>query len=398
MVKLHQPTSRKRGRLGLSWQSLTLASMLLFSAFGGAIATKESKVDHTKVENAMDEKQPVKKFITSAYVYDHAGLTFSQRDAGHLDQMNYSFALIKDGKVSGAHWKSIKQFHAFIKANPHILPVLSVGGWGADGFSQAAFTQEGRRLFVDSSLELMEQYGFLGIDIDWEYPGSSAAGIASKPADKENFTLLLSDLRAGLNELTRKDGKERKLCIAVGGTVSATELIENLQVSELVDQINLMTYDMQASNLATHHTNLYPSGDVYDASVDTAVEAYVEAGIPREKIMIGCAFYGRVFSLKGTKGKGLYQPSRSPASNAYNYGKLQAVMAQGEYERHYDEEAQAPYLVKAGTFISYDDPDSIKAKAAYVREHELMGLMSWEYGGDPSGDLLSAMYEGLNQP
>jgi chitinase len=376
--------------------------MLLFSAFGGAVAAREHKVEKAKVEKAAEAKQPEKKFITSAYVFDRASLTFSQRDAANLDQLNFSFALIKEGKVSGAHWKSIKRFQAFIKDNPHILPVLSVGGWGADGFSQAASTEEGRKLFVESALELMEQYGFLGIDIDWEYPCSSAAGIASSPADKENFTLLLSALREGLDGLTQKDGKERKLCIAVGGSASATELIENRQVGDIVDEVNLMTYDLQASSLATHHTNLYPSGDGYDASVDTAVKAYVQAGIPKEKIMVGGAFYGRVFSLKtsktASKNQGLYQPSKKPASRTYNYGKLQAVMAQGEYERYYDEEAQAPYLFKSGTFISYDDPDSLKAKAAYVREHGLMGLMSWEYGGDPSGELLAAMHEGLNQP
>ena len=77
------------------------------------------------------------------------------------------------------------------------LEVLAIGGWGADGFSQAASTADGRARFVDSTLVLMERYGFLGVDIDWEYPGSSAAGIASSANDRKNFTLLLQALREG---------------------------------------------------------------------------------------------------------------------------------------------------------------------------------------------------------
>ena len=48
----------------------------------------------------------------------------------------------------------------------------------------------------------MNQYNLDGIDIDWEYPGSSAAGIKSRPEDRENFTLLLTALRDVLGEDT----------------------------------------------------------------------------------------------------------------------------------------------------------------------------------------------------
>ena len=81
-------------------------------------------------------------------------------------------------------------------------------------FSQAASTADGRARFVDSTLVLMERYGFLGVDIDWEYPGSSAAGIASSANDRKNFTLLLQALREGLDSLTAQDGKPRMLAVA----------------------------------------------------------------------------------------------------------------------------------------------------------------------------------------
>ena len=125
-----------------------------------------------------------------------------------------------------------------------LLPVVSVGGWGADGFSQAAATAEGRSLFVTSTLELMQQHGFLGVDIDWEYPCSDMAGIAASPDDRENFTLLMQELRQGLDRLTAQDGRKRLLACALGASPSLAENIDCKAIGHLTDQINLMTYDL----------------------------------------------------------------------------------------------------------------------------------------------------------
>ena len=100
------------------------------------------------------------------------------------------------------------------KANPE-RDVLSVGGWGADGFSQAARTKEGRERFAASALAIVKEYGLDGIDIDWEYPGTSLAGIASDRSDKENYTLLLAELRKTLDAY--REGM--LVTTAVGGDV-----------------------------------------------------------------------------------------------------------------------------------------------------------------------------------
>ncbi len=382
--------SPKRKRLSFAVWCLTLVSLFLFSAVGSQGEKKQGEAKTV----AKEERLPAPKLI-SAYVFDTKKLTFHQRDAANLDQMNYAFALIKDGRVCADNWKTISAFETFVANNPHIMPVMSVGGWEADGFSQAAATPQGRKLFVDSAVALMQQHGFLGIDIDWEYPCSSAAGIASCPEDKENFTLLLADLRAGLDQLTAVDGKKRLLCIAVGGVASMVNYIEAPAVGSIVDQVNIMTYDMQAQTTATHHINLYPSSPDYPNSADTAVQAYIKAGIPREKIMVGIGFYGRVFEVTGPKSQGLYQPSEGPANATYVYARIKDFLYDDDYVRYYDDVAKAPYLFDGETFISYDDPQSIDAKGSYVKDNGLMGLMCWQYSGDDSGELLHAMKESL---
>ncbi len=327
--------------------------------------------------------------ICAAYVFDSAGLILRDSDAEKLDQLNYSFALVVNGRVSGAHWRSIGTFTSYIAQHPHIRPVLSIGGWGADGFSQAAASEEGRRAFAESAVELMDKHGFLGVDIDWEYPGSAAAGIAASANDKANFTLLLGALREALNARTAADGKDRMLSIAVGG---ATELVGNIDcvsVSNAVDQINLMTYDLQNDTVTSHHTPLYTTSSRSPYSVDSAVTAYLAAGVPARKLMIGAAFYGRSWSFSGEAENPLFLPGKRGATKTYS--SLKGKLA----DARYDEKAEAAYLVDGSTFISFDSVRSIQAKGAYVESKGLMGMMTWQYSSDANGELLSAMRDSM---
>ena len=73
------------------------------------------------------------RYVTAAYVFDRGVMNLRDEDAQFIDQLNYSFALVKDGAVSGAHWSSIEQYKTYIARHPHILPVVSVGGWGCAG-------------------------------------------------------------------------------------------------------------------------------------------------------------------------------------------------------------------------------------------------------------------------
>ena len=372
---------RRKSRL---WQRTVVLVSLLWLGL-----TPETPLTPSASEN---QAQASSSARTAAYVFDRPNLTFSDRDAAHLDQLNFSFALIKDGKVSGDHWQKIDEYKAFIRRHPHIQPVVSVGGWGADGFSQAAATAEGRTKLVSSILALMQEHGFTGVDIDWEYPCSSAAGIASSPDDRQNFTLLMQELRTGLDALTARDGVPRLLATALGASEKMVDSIECASIGRIADQINLMTYDIQTPHVASHHTALYPS-EGYPYSADYAVKLFTEAGIPAEKIMVGCAFYGRVFQIEKEAENPLFKPALSDGYRSKNYTALLSLIPNAKF--FFDDTAKAPYLIADDAFITYDDPVSISHKGAYVIQNGLMGMMCWEYGGDESGELLRAMYESV---
>ncbi len=346
-----------------------------------------------------DTKERLSSMTVSAYVFDRGSLAFRDEDAKYMTQMNYSFALIEDGKVSGSHWNSIGAFKEYIRRNPHILPVMAVGGWGADGFSQASSTESGRTAFVESAAQLMQEHGFLGIDIDWEYPGSSVAGIESREDDPENLLLLLKALRSALDDLTAQDGVKRFISIAVGGSKQYADKLDCVAIGQLVDQVNVMTYDLRGFEKVTgHHTGLYPQqGDKAAISAAAAMEAFEQAGIPKEKLMMGAAFYGRAWrSVESSDNNGLGQKAGTSGNKTYGYGAIEAMATDGSYTRYWDENASAPYLFNGNTFISYEDEESITLKGAYAKENGLMGVMFWEYGQDTTGTLVKALYTAMN--
>lgn len=361
------------------WRSLAAASILWLGL--GTLNTP-SPLSVTEAVAAAPKR-------TAAYVYDKAGLTFYDRDAQNLDQLIFSFALIQNGEVSGSHWQNIGAYQAYISKHPHILPVLAIGGWGADGFSQAAATESGRDKFVKSTVKLMNKYGFLGVDIDWEYPGISTAGIASSPKDGDNFVLLLKALRAALDEQSAQDGKRRTLTVALGAAEDTVKRMDCKAVGEVVDQVNVMTYDLHTKRVASHHTALYASSPKYPASVDAAVRAFANAGIPKSKMMIGAAFYGRAFTLTEQSDAPVFSAAKDSGSKSLAYTKLLDKLETATIG--FDEQAKAPYAVSGSTFYTYDDPSSIRHKGAYVLQNGLMGMMCWEYGGDSTGELLDAM-------
>ena len=331
------------------------------------------------------------KFVTAAYVFDRGQMRLRDEDAQYMNQLNYSFALVKDGEVSGSHWSSIEAYKAYIARHPHILPVVSVGGWGAGGFSEAAATAQGRETFADTAIALMERHGFMGIDIDWEYPCSSEAEIASSPADKHNFTLLLQALRERLDALTAKDGKPRLLAAAVG---AAPELVENIEceaVGQIIDQLNLMTYDIQTRYVMSHATALFCPDARYPKCADTAVRVYAEAGIPREKMMVGCAAYARLFHAKDGKP----QVFGEAASAGFDTMAYKDLIVDPAWTHDFDAAAGAAWAYKGEWFASYDSAQSIAGKGAYVQANGLQGLMYWEYGNDFEGQIVGAMNKSL---
>lgn len=314
------------------------------------------------------------------------------QDALRLTHVNLAFGVIRDGLLSMQGLPRLKQQLPRLRQfNPSLRFILSIGGWTAGGFSLMARTEAGRRAFAASVERVMDEYALDGVDIDWEYPCSDAAGIDCDPSDKYNFTLLLQALRdvAG----------NRIVSIAAGGGAYFIRDTEMEKVAQILDYVQIMTYDLATGrSIAAHHTPLYAGdGCVPTANADTCVKMYEAAGVSREKLIIGAAFYSRIWHNVESDGGGLGGHADGAAGFGPEYTELKArYIDQNGFVRHWDEKARAPYLFNGSTFITYDDPESIAEKCRYVLREGLRGLMYWEHSCDRSGELLHVISDTLH--
>lgn len=338
-------------------------------------------------------------YIAAGYVGDSNLKDMTQEDIMKLTHLNVAFGHVLNDKIRTDHLKNMDRLHEIKRINPEINLLLSVGGWSAGGFSEAAATEEGRNSMAESAVRVLMDHPFDGIDLDWEYPCYGEAGIHSSPDDKKNFTLLLKTMREALDHKGAQDGRHYMLTIAVGADQYYVDGTEMDQVQKYLDFVQLMTYDMRGGFqvLTGHHTSLYtPSGDLFRISTDASVNIFIRAGVPREKIVIGAAFYSRVWHQVPDRNNGLLQMAGTTGGYGPDFTVLSAdYINKNGYIRYWDEEACAPFLFNGSSLISYDDEESIQYKSDYVKKNNLAGIMFWEYGCDKTHRLLNAIHNGL---
>lgn len=321
-------------------------------------------------------------YLKIGYAMNPALSTVTEKDTCQLTHLNLAFGRIKDGLLTLHMLPDIHLVEQYRKWNPRLKIVLSVGGWEGDGFSPMAMTEAGRKIFARSCLEVVEKYRLDGIDIDWEYPCSSVAGIASDPRDKENFTALLAALREIL-------GQERIVSVAVGAAQSCIRDTEMDKVAQIVDYVQLMTYDLAGEfpGRSGHHAGLAISRKV--------VERYHEAGVPYEKMVLGAAFYGRHFEVYAGENHGLNQPAGEGLPGPA-FGEItEEYKRENGYTEYWDEEGEAAYLFNGKTFVSFESPEAIRRKCTLIKEKGMKGIMYWEHGNDPERVLLGVIAKEL---
>jgi len=352
---------------------------------------------------------PARAVVAYVFARDNV-LQPGQIDAQRLTRINYAFANIENGRIVTGFAHDAENF-AFLESlkneNPSLTVLVSVGGWlWSTNFSDMALTSESRAVFIQSVMDFLARYKLDGLDIDWEYPGMPGAGHPFRPEDKENFTLLLKELRVRFTAETSKTHKPLYLTFAAGANDDFLAHTDMGKAQQYLDTVNLMCYDYyeQGSDLITgNHAPLFTDpADPKQISAAKSVAAFVKAGVPAGKIILGVPFYGRAWGQVPDVNHGLFQPGKAaPNVNARYEAIAQTMLNQAPdqgYVRYWDEKASVPFLYnsKQQIFVSYEDPESLAAKCRFVLSQKLGGVMFWEYSNDPSGTLLRAIDNSLH--
>ncbi|KAI1338921.1 chitinase [Xylariaceae sp. FL0016] len=334
--------------------------------------------------------------------------------ASQVNQVLYAFANLRsDGTVytsdsyadlekhyDGDSWNDVgtnaygcvKQLYQLKKANRQLKVLLSIGGWTySTNFAAAASTAATRATFAQTAVTLMKDWGFDGIDVDWEYPADDT--------EATNMVSLLQAIRDELDSYSAQsaDGYHFLLSAAVPAGPAHYEQLKLSDMASLLDTFNLMAYDYAGSwdTTSGHQANLHVSTSNPTAtkfSTDAAVAAYIAAGVPAGKIVLGMPLYGR--SFESTAGIGLSYTG--VGSGSWEAGVWDYKVLPRSGTEIYDAESGATYSYDSSTkeLISYDNVDMVQKKVTYLQSYGMAGSMFWEASGDRTddGSLIAASY------
>ncbi|BCR35892.1 glycosyl hydrolase family 18 protein [Mariniplasma anaerobium] len=330
----------------------------------------------------------LEKPIASSYIYrEYQAVNDAFFET--LDVINTAFIVANDqGNLAGSNFLNNVTTYIMPKAKIHgnwvVMSIAPSSSWSTIASSSATITN-----FANQIVLFINEYGFDGVDIDWETPST---------AETTRFTALMKEVY----EKVKDNNPNHLVTAAIGGGMWQPPKYDLNFSAQYLDYINLMTYGATGANgqyqnplyrQTTYHNPTYLVGRTLStASIDESVKDYKASyNIDYEKIIVGVAFYGMKQVKSGT--------SWIAAGSVYYHEIYNTYLNLSTYTEYYDQAAGVPYLLKNdGTeFISYDSPRSILQKSNYIIDQGLGGMMFWEYGTDTSGVLLQAMRTGLQK-
>ncbi|KAL3219925.1 hypothetical protein MRX96_005676 [Rhipicephalus microplus] len=179
------------------------------------------------------------------------------------------------------------------------------------------------------------------------------------------------------------------------------------RMSNHLNYVFLMTFDYNLHDLSK--TKLTSGLYNYEGDKRTNVESesclgrWINAGVPKSKIIPGIATYGRSFTLHDPKRSWVSAKldPKHPLGYGANFTRTDGYMNYVEtcrrvnyfkWRREWVKYAATPYIHFNNQWVSYDDKDSVKVKAEWFLKHWLGGIFVWsldadDYGGDCVGEI-----------
>ena len=404
-------------------------TLLVSGATGATIATPSATGTITNDDTApaptpggggSTTKKRIVSYFAEWGIYDR-NYTVADLPVDKITTVNYAFAKITDSGEVGIFdsWAAVEKpfgpdtwdtpirgnygaLKRLKDAHPSLEVMISVGGWTlSDKFSDVALTPASREKFAASCVAFCKKYGFDGVDLDWEYPvGGGLENNKYRPEDKQNYTLLVKEIRRQFDLQEAVDGKQWLISIASPAGYDKYVNFEMAELAKTLDFINIMTYDYHGSweNTTNHQAPLYadPSraaGIDGKYNISYTVDLYLKDGIDPAKLNLGAPLYGRTWAGVGPANNGLYQPSTGAGSGTWEKGVIDFFDLANKlknqpdvYKLYWDEAAQVPYVyapsIEGGWFSTFENKQSLGKKIDLIMEKGLGGMMFWEADAD----------------
>ena len=273
-----------------------------------------------------------------------------------VTHINYAFAIpTPDGSLLPLENPDLaRTLIAQAHAN-NVKVLLAVGGWEYNGtplentFVQATNTDAKIQKFANAIMDMVREYGFDGVDMDWEHPRHG------EPSQYQYEKLMLT-----LSNMCKSENKLLTSAVLSGvspdGIIYWDSAAHTDAVLNAVDWINVMAYD---GGDGERHSSYY-------FAVNCGLYWRDTRDMPPEKVVLGVPFYGR------------------PSWASYD----QILQANPEAYK-------TDTSMINGMLAHYNGIPTIKAKTSWAKQN-VGGIMIWELSQDTSDrskSLLSAIGE-----
>lgn len=299
-------------------------------------------------------------FKCVAYLFCHSEDGLPKLRFDIVTHVNYAFAIpTPDGHVRPLDNPELARA-AVAKAHQNGRPAcLSLGGWSYEGipleatFRQATDDPEKAARLADEVCAMAGEFGFDGIDVDWEYPHVSDG----TKAQYEAFIALLHDR-------LKPQGKLLTAAV-IGGVDAAGAPIRDVAQAQdapsfdKLDWLNIMAYDCDG-----------PRHSPYEFAEQCAKYWVEERGFDPAKLTLGLPFYGR------------------PAPGAYR------LLLAADPDAPDKDMAALP----DGREVWYNGRGTLRRKVALAKRRRMGGVMIWEISedcADPERSLLTALGQAM---
>ena len=389
---------------------IRIAGAFEFTPWSGSAATA-FQADSRK--QSIEQKKIVGYFPEWGIYDAHDNYMVSDIPMDQITHLNYGFALLKQDAQGEWFLDVADRWAALPDGGGHDLygkvakataeagveNMLSIGGWtnSENGEFEAATATEAKSdAMAQKMVDFMVEHGFTGIDVDWEYPSDAQGGV--------QFERLLDQIKTKLTALGKANDDYYPLTIAVSPNHKKIPFIHPKQIIELVDAVNVMSYDYHGAfdPITGHNAPLAAGSIAADQKLSlegTLDEFHKVHGVPKNQLLVGVPFYGRGWGdveptelIPGLPGLGA--PGTATAKGLWDdagqytgsnpWYELKRMEQNPAFTKYWDDEAQVPYLYNSSTkeFFTYDDPRSVQAKVDFIKKNNYGGAIIWDLSGD----------------